>query len=993
MAFRLSALRRADLLALDFELINLELSAASELVRIDSESPAFVIVHFPPQHLAEAVSAPDALQASPLRTALAGATRLVFRLHDSLQSVSSTLAALLDWRDWELVVAPAALASDAVIPNPPPQGREPNEGETSIEFPWRLFLSPDSAAAWHHNLEPFAIDDKVQVWRTYLSRSRNAAAQLGLFSVPYSADVRALASVAGAADWSAVTDKDRHEIVQLSSNYGIALPLGFGGSHYIPAPIHAQQFSLSTLGANGDLEGRWSFPRIPPDRLGDIERLELQQYKHIASQARDQFVRTVRAGVLCGTGHRASIVTTSERIQTHLQQVGTDAAGFPLIGGSAYLIQRKEVVVQEPELDYGLLAEAYVSEGREMPLRSIRLLTLSAEVLGDYENATDWLRDPNNEPVMFKAVGTDLAGNELEFELPLMFVPDSALVPLRIPVFVALFRNPDADIGTQAHRLELGNQTLAFATPTDDMPGSTSLQTAFVKYDIAVADIFDPAGGLKTDKLPRTYLPPFAPRIVGASAVVPAVVELTGEAQSLEFTFDDLYLTHGFSEARNAGQSFARFVNDVQLAFASQRGGGLASPSSVAKGISRTLGPIPDPVQLAANVIDLSAFESAKFFGTIKLTDLLPKTLPLDAASVGSAASRAPTPEQLEDPGFRLNAPRLTTRRLPGNTVEARFLWKPALETHNFGILTLELKGADLLLDARITRGLAGNGSASTLGRLRNAALTFLDAVRVNFREVLFRSESGKKLEFGASGVSMDFLGPLSFVNSLQSILPADGFDDPPFLTVDGQGVIVGYTLGVPSIGVGIFSLENIALSATLSVPFTERPAGLRFAVSDRHKPFLLSVSGFGGGGFFALAVSAKQLEQVEASLEFGGNISLNLVVASGGVFVMAGIYFGMTGSSVTVTGYLRCGGALEVLGLITISVEFYLAFTYRHKAGGGSEVWGQASLVVSIKIAFFSKSISLSVERRFAGSDGDPSFADSVTPSEWVEYLSAFAA
>jgi hypothetical protein len=91
-------------------------------------------------------------------------------------------------------------------------------------------------------------------------------------------------------------------------------------------------------------------------------------------------------------------------------------------------------------------------------------------------------------------------------------------------------------------------------------------------------------------------------------------------------------------------------------------------------------------------------------------------------------------------------------------------------------------------------------------------------------------------------------------------------------------------------------------------------------------------------------------------------------------------------------TGYLRCGGSLEVLGLISISVEFYLAFTYRNKAGGGNEVWGQATLTVSVKIAFFSTSVDLSVERRFAGSDGDPSFADTVRPLEWARYLQAFA-
>jgi hypothetical protein len=308
-------------------------------------------------------------------------------------------------------------------------------------------------------------------------------------------------------------------------------------------------------------------------------------------------------------------------------------------------------------------------------------------------------------------------------------------------------------------------------------------------------------------------------------------------------------------------------------------------------------------------------------------------------------------------------------------------------------LLTLDLKDSDLLLDSRTRVVRGGESSAIARGRLRNVRLTFAGALSASIAELSFRSETGRKMEFGASRVEIAFEGPLTFVNALQSILPADGFDDPPYVTVDGQGVVAGYTLAVPSVGVGIFSIQNISVGAALSIPWTDRPAGVRFALSERHKPFLLTVTLFGGGGFFAVGVSANGLESVEASVEFGGNISLNLGVASGGVYVMAGVYFGMTGSSVELTGYLRCGGHVSVLGLISVSLEFYLAFTYRDKVPGGSEIWGQASLTVSVKVAFFSTSVTLSVERRFAGSDGDPSFADTVTPLDWVRYLKAYAA
>ena len=202
-----------------------------------------------------------------------------------------------------------------------------------------------------------------------------------------------------------------------------------------------------------------------------------------------------------------------------------------------------------------------------------------------------------------------------------------------------------------------------------------------------------------------------------------------------------------------------------------------------------------------------------------------------------------------------------------------------------------------------------------------------------------------------AEGVALEFDGPLKFVDTLKDILPANGFSDGPSLEVTAAGVRAGYTLGVPTVGVGIFSLQNLSLSAGLSLPFVDQP-GVRFAISERQKPFLVSVALFGGGGFFALGLNARGIEQIEAAIEFGGNLSLDLGVASGGVYVMAGIYFSMTGTEVKLTGYLRMGGYLSVLGIISISIEFYLGFTYRAKGSGG-EAWGRRRSASASKSRF----------------------------------------
>jgi hypothetical protein len=327
--------------------------------------------------------------------------------------------------------------------------------------------------------------------------------------------------------------------------------------------------------------------------------------------------------------------------------------------------------------------------------------------------------------------------------------------------------------------------------------------------------------------------------------------------------------------------------------------------------------------------------------------------------------------------------------------VVTRLAWKPRIRGWDLGALfSFRLRDrGQLYLTATLTTPLDGSPPTFVIdGALERFALDFVGSLAVNVEALRFHAVDGRKPDVSAEGVDLVFQGPLTFVNTLRDILPADGFSDPPAVTVDGSGILAGYSLAVPSLGIGVFSLQNIALSAQLSVPFVGRPAAVRFAVSERHKPFLVTVTLFGGGGFFAMALSADGLEQIEASIEFGGNICLDLGVASGGVYVMAGVYFSLTGDETKLTGYLRCGGHLSVLGIISISLEFYLGFTFRSKAGGGGEVWGQASLKVAVKVAFFSVSVTLTVERRLAGAAGDPTFEQVTAPEDWDDYCRAFA-
>jgi hypothetical protein len=102
----------------------------------------------------------------------------------------------------------------------------------------------------------------------------------------------------------------------------------------------------------------------------------------------------------------------------------------------------------------------------------------------------------------------------------------------------------------------------------------------------------------------------------------------------------------------------------------------------------------------------------------------------------------------------------------------------------------------------------------------------------------------------------------------------------------------------------------------------------------------------------------------------------------------------------------------VNVLGLLTVSVIYYLELRYQFEDGS---LWGKASVTVEIELLFFSKSVTLTLERRLAGSKSnarlnDPNrlvaslnpfpfmaderpllFSELMPEPAWVEYTEAF--
>ena len=351
--------------------------------------------------------------------------------------------------------------------------------------------------------------------------------------------------------------------------------------------------------------------------------------------------------------------------------------------------------------------------------------------------------------------------------------------------------------------------------------------------------------------------------------------------------------------------------------------------------------------------------------------------------------------------------------RREGTTVIAELDWNPDVRDIPDLIIITFKKHNDTKLNIhgvfKKALGVPDKDDFRLTGTLNHFEIFFLQVVQINFDLFSFTAQSGKKTDVNVkldNNTPVQFIGDLEFVEGLRKVIPPGVFGDGVSIDLLPAlpGVRAGLSLGLPPAAVGVFTLQNIAFAAGLTIPFIDGKPIFDFAFARRDNPFLLTVSLLGGGGFFNIQMDTDGLKGLEAAFEFGAAAAINLGVASGEVHIMAGIYFKMEKRKVEgvdrtvslLTGYLRIGGKLSVLGIISVSVEFNLSFTYIPLVDGDpktGKAYGRATLTVTIDIAFFSKSVELTVERSFGSKGGDPTFADLIdSPAVWGEYAAAFA-
>ena len=132
-------------------------------------------------------------------------------------------------------------------------------------------------------------------------------------------------------------------------------------------------------------------------------------------------------------------------------------------------------------------------------------------------------------------------------------------------------------------------------------------------------------------------------------------------------------------------------------------------------------------------------------------------------------------------------------------------------------------------------------------------------------------------------------------------------------------------------------------------------------------------------------------LKRFELSLEFGASTSIDFVIATAEVHALGGVRAIVADDAVAIVGFLRFGGSVELLGLVSVSIELLIELRYEQI---GNRLFGRATLVIEVDLTLYSDSIELdSGEWELIGSDdSDEVRAEFDGFDEWRRYRAAFA-
>ncbi|WP_159930869.1 MULTISPECIES: hypothetical protein [Nocardia] len=630
------------------------------------------------------------------------------------------------------------------------------------------------------------------------------------------------------------------------------------------------------------------------------------KWSHRAAMGRDYYVRVVKSGRLFPLGHRAVHIVTIERV------FKPDMLGEQTSRPAA-LQEKHTLVVTEPVRDFG--GGEGGNHERAFPFQQVSFAgQLTWEVDGPPEEKMFWPQQ-YGDPIYFALILR--AGREtVEATLPLLFVADGT--PAGAQKLDDEYKQGPPNVpGRPEAGIDRAIPLLVTPGANGYEPVSDSIQHVLTaEFGIAQA-----SNGTHPKLSQLKVALPALQELLGAKA--PTGIRATLSAQVLSDPNATVLLD---------------LVDTPKIDFAEAGAatGAVATPTMPAvNGVARDRGPIVKPPSGKPYPSPAALFsDDATLLGVIKLNKLIQAVTDQPAITWRNGAARLQWTQQLSGAAARPIDP-----FVPGPTS------------------TLAL----------------ASGPDETKGRVTDFSLHIPDRARqvvvIELNEVAFTSRSAgptarPTVTVDVRKVSLD--GALRFVQTLQSFMLKSG--GGPAVSVSPTAVAVRYVATVPAVSVGVFSLTNLAIEAGVTLSLVNKPLTVDFKFATRQRPFLVTVSGLGGGGYLELAVAAggqpDGLTKLVGGIEFGASVAVDFAIVAAEVHVFGGIVF-VYDRRVSITGYLRIGGSIDLLGLARVAVELTLSLTYTP-----NRLEGSAKLVVVIDLTLWSASFELTCRKSFAGPD-----------------------
>ena len=629
---------------------------------------------------------------TPVSSVLAKNSRLVFKVPKNIRKIEYSLTSLLDWSNYDLSVPPTAIPRPQVIagtsriepylldineevkkeevdiisPGAVPKARpfdpitdkfetvvmhlngpeKPKAYESIIEAPWRLILSPNKFAGWAHSSLPVSQGSgRVELWHTRLGVRKPDGVEE---NHDYNRTVRAVWTenynpleppkffdpLVPKEFRTSLTRRDLWELVRLTSDLT-------GWEEKI---IQANRLMLSSLGA-------WLNLRYAHEVTDS--KITLEEWRHIASMGRDQYVRVVYKGYLLPFGFPASLIRITERM---FKDTIDDKK-------LASLVQRLYIVIRQPKVSYKEQDQMYY--GRTNPFKKVMATTLitpdldpaiDSQVLGQGQSAF-WPM-VSKKAFKFHIVAEDAYGQNCEFVLPLLFIDNSMTSIINLSKIIDNYNQktgaPSA-IPSDWKICDLFQQKVALA-PSISSGSDTTFEINSIHFGLEQASASA-----------KSSLQCF-PTIVTAEIIVPAIKHLGGSETPIPIIYNENYKKIEFRGNNVEAQVFAQLTKPLPLIFSADKCGGIVTPNLNLIGFSRKFGPLSGSTieslkQLTGeisepkfNPMDYFSGVNAKLLGGIDLGEIIMDAFGIDGQNVPQIRT---TPIYTEDPKVYKNGTNL----------------------------------------------------------------------------------------------------------------------------------------------------------------------------------------------------------------------------------------------------------------------------------------------------------------------------------------------